>query len=83
MLQLVMLMLLAAQDPGGTLRPGEGSLILRERIRATTATTNIFLLTPRPPDCRNAEEEQIAIEQVRNGELGQCMVRDQSRIRER
>ena len=81
MLQLVMLMLLAAQSGPG---PGSPARIdLRDRLQGPTPVMDKFLIPARPPNCRTAEEEQIALEQIRHGELGQCMVRDDSQARRR
>jgi len=81
MLQLFALMLLAVQDAPG---PGIGEqILLRDRAQGATPVTDKFLIPARPPNCRTEEEEQIALEQIRHGELGQCMVRDQSRTRRR
>ena len=81
MVQLFALMLLLAQD--AEVGPGVGARLIQDRAQAPTPVTDKFLIPTRPPNCRNAEEEQIALEQIRHGELGQCMVRDQSQINRR
>ena len=82
MLQLVMMMMLAAAPPGQG--PGIGEKIqLRDRLQGAMPVTDKFLIPARPPNCKNADEEQLAIEQIRNGELGQCFVRVQPQSRRR
>jgi hypothetical protein len=44
--------------------------------RNATAVTDKFLLPSRPRDCKTDLEVQKAVEQVRNGEAGECWVRD-------
>ena len=81
MVQLFALMLLLAQN--AEVGPGAGTRLIHDRARAPTPVTDKFLIPTRPPNCRTAEEEQIALEQIRHGELGQCMVRDESEARRR
>ncbi len=65
------------------LAPGSGSIgdnrfILRDPLRGPTPVTDKDLRTARPPDCRTVEEVQRAVEQVRNGGIGECFVKDAS-----
>ena len=53
----------------------EGKLQVQDP-RGATAVTDKYLLPSRPPDCKNEIEVQKAVEQVRNGERGECWVRD-------
>ena len=70
MLQLLMLLLIA---PGGSIP--ESRLQVQDP-RSAVAVTDKYLLPSRPPDCKTDEEVQKAVEQVRNGERGECWVRD-------
>lgn len=63
------------------LAPGSGSIgdnrgILRDPLRGPTPVTDKDLRPTRPPDCRTQFEAARAVEQVRNGEKGDCWVRD-------
>ena len=67
MVQLFMLMLMAG--PG----PGTGNIIsIRERIQAPTPVTDKWIIPPKIPDCRNAEETQHALDEKANGFLQSC-----------
>ena len=70
MLQLLMLIALA---PGGPLP--ESKLQVQDP-RGAVAVTDKYMLPSTPPDCKNDAEVQKAVEQVRNGERGDCWVRD-------
>lgn len=55
---------------------GDNRGVLRDPMRGPTPVTDKDLRPSRPPDCRTDAEVQRAVEQVRNGELGDCWVRD-------
>ena len=77
MIHLLMAMLIA---PGGNIP--ESKLQVQDP-RSATAVTDKFLLPSRPPDCKSDAEVQKAVEQVRNGERGECWVRDVSAFNRR
>ena len=63
------------------LAPGSGSIgdnrgVLRDPLRGPTPVTDKDLRPTRPPDCKSDAEVQHAVWQVRNGEKGDCWVRD-------
>ena len=60
----------------------EGKLQVQDP-RSATAVTDKFLLPSRPPDCKTDLEVQKAVEQVRNGESGECWVRNVSAFNRR
>ncbi len=78
MLQILMLILAAGPLPGGTI--GEMNLKLRE-VPSVTPVTDKDLRPQKAPDCRTEAETQRAVIQVRNGEPGECFVRDLSAFR--
>lgn len=78
MLQLVILLFAAPAMAGPPDRVN-----LRDRLEGPTPVTDKWIIPPKAPDCKNAQQEQVAIEQIRNGELGQCFVRDQSKLHQR
>lgn len=55
---------------------GDNRGILRDPLRGPTAVTDKDLRPGRPPDCRTEAEVQRAVQQVRNGEPGDCFVKD-------
>ncbi len=68
--------------------PGSGAIgdnrgILRDPVRGPTPVTDKDLHPSRPPDCRTDADVQRAVEQVRNGEMGECWVRDISAFNRR
>jgi hypothetical protein len=71
MLSLLMLLLAPAEMNN----LGAGKLMTQDP-HAAVAVENKFMLPSRPPDCRTDEETMRAVEQVRNGERGECWVRD-------
>jgi len=73
MLQLLMLLLAAGPLQGGTI--GEMNLKVRE-MPSPTPVTDKDLRPQKAPDCRTEAETQRAVAQVRNGEPGECFVRD-------
>jgi hypothetical protein len=77
MLQLLMLIALA---PAGSIPEGKMQV---QDPRGAVAVTDKYLLPSRPPDCKNEAEVQKAVEQVRNGERGECWVRDVSAFNRR
>jgi len=68
-----LLALLLVGVPPGSLP--EQRLTLRE-TRPLTQVSDKDLRPVRPPDCKNDAEVQHAVEQVRNGQAGDCWVRD-------
>jgi hypothetical protein len=73
MLHLLAAMLLA---PGAMSHP-EINVNIREQ-RVTGPVTDKDIRPVRPPECRTEAEVQLAVQQVRNGEGGDCWVRDAS-----
>ena len=71
MIHLLMALMLA---PSTSI--GESKMMLRDRLQGPTPVTDKDLRPSRPPDCRTDEEVQHAVYQVRNGELGDCFVKD-------
>jgi hypothetical protein len=70
MVQLLMLMLLAAQQGPG---PGSGDrMVIRERVQAPTPVTDLFLLPPKIPDCRNDQQIEQALAEKANGDRQSC-----------
>jgi hypothetical protein len=72
MVHLLMALMLA---PGGG-AIGDNRFILRDPLRGPTPVTDKDLRPVRPPDCRTELEVQRAVSQVRNGEQGECFVKD-------
>jgi hypothetical protein len=67
MVQLFVLLLLAA--PG----PGTGNFMsIRERIQAPTPVSDKFLIPPKIPDCRNDQQIQQALAEKANGDPQSC-----------
>lgn len=63
------------------LAPGSGSIgdtkfMLRDPQQGPTPVTDKLLRPSRPPDCKTDEETRHAVQQVRNGEIGDCFVKD-------
>lgn len=54
----------------------EQQAMMHDRVRGTTPVTDKDLRHVKPPDCKTDDEAQKAIAQVRNGEAGDCFVRD-------
>jgi hypothetical protein len=73
MIHLLMAMMIAAPGSGSI---GESRMILRDPQQGPTAVTDKDLRPGRLPYCRSDAEVQRAVEQVRNGETGDCFVRD-------
>lgn len=71
---LYLLIALAFAPGSGTI--GDNRIILRDPQQGPTPITDKDLRPSRPPDCRSEAEVQRAVEQVRNGEAGECWVRD-------
>jgi hypothetical protein len=69
---LHLLILLAAAAPGG----GRTDVIIRERALAATPVTGMELRPVKMPDCRNDVEVNRALEQLRQGQAGECFIRD-------
>ena len=74
MLHLLAAMLLA---PGGQVAHPETFNNFRE-TRVVAPVTDKDIRPSRPPACRTDAEVQIAVQQVRNGEAGDCWVKDAS-----
>ena len=55
---------------------GDNRGVLRDPLRGPTPVADKDLRPARPPDCRTEADVQRAVEQVRNGEPGDCWVRD-------
>ena len=70
MIHLLVAMMLA---PGGNIP--ESKLQVQDP-RGATAVTDKFISPTRPPDCKTDADVQKAVEQIRNGEAGECWVRD-------
>ena len=70
MMHLLVAMLLAPP-----LTHPEINVAIRESRNATPVTDK-DLRPSRPPDCKTDEDTQRAVSQVRNGESGDCWVRD-------
>ena len=68
MLQLISLMLLAAPVPNGI----PDRVIFRDPIQGPTPVTDKWIIPPKVPDCRNAEEEERALSQRANRERESC-----------
>ena len=66
---LLMLLLLQVSQAGSNLK-------LHDRAQGPTPVTDKDLRPMRAPDCRSEAETQRAVEQVRNGQAGDCWVRD-------
>ena len=62
---------------------GDNRGVLRDPMRGPTPVTDKDLRPSRPPDCRTDADVQRAVEQVRNGEQGDCWVRDASAFNRR
>ena len=71
MLHLLVAMLLA---PGSMSHP-ENNVIFREQ-REVTPVTDKDLRPTRPPECRTEADVQLAVQQVHQGQAGDCWVRD-------
>jgi hypothetical protein len=72
MVSLLALLLVGA-PPGSSLP--ERNLILRD-VKPLTQVSDKDLRPVRPPACKTDAEVQHAVEQVRNGQAGDCWVRD-------
>ncbi len=72
MIPVIVALMLA--PTGGSI--GENRGILRDPQQGPTPITDKDLRPSRPPNCRNEAEVRRAVEQVRNGELGDCWVKD-------
>jgi hypothetical protein len=66
-------LLLAGVPPGSSLP--ERNLILRD-VKPLSQVSDKDLRPVRPPECRTEADVQHAVWQVRNGEQGDCWVRD-------
>ena len=66
---LLMLLLVQVSQSGIMLK-------LPDRAQGPTPVTDKDLRPMRAPDCKSEAETQRAVEQVRNGEAGDCWVRD-------
>jgi hypothetical protein len=66
-------LLLVGVPPGSSLP--ERNIMLRE-TRPLTQVSDKDLRSVRPPDCKTDAEVQQAVLQVRNGQQGDCWVRD-------
>jgi hypothetical protein len=73
MISLLAAMLLA---PGSVAHP-EVNVPLRE-TRVTGPVTDKDLRPTRPPECRTEADVQLAVQQVHQGQAGDCWVRDVS-----
>ncbi len=66
---LLMLLLLAAQQPG----PGPSERMLeRDRTQGATPVTGMFLIPPKIPDCRTKVEVDAAAQAKQAGEFEKC-----------
>jgi len=75
MLMHLLTALLLVQGPGGG-SIGENRFILRDPVQGPMQVTDKDLRPMKAPDCRTEEETQRAVAQVKNGEPGECFVRD-------
>jgi hypothetical protein len=71
---VTLLALMLAGAPNSMSIP-ERNLILRD-VKPLSVVTDKDLRPVRPPDCKNDAEVQRAVWQVRNGQQGDCWVRD-------
>jgi hypothetical protein len=69
-----LLMALMLAPGGGSI--GDNRVILRDPLRGPTPVTDKDLRPSRAPYCRTEVDVQRAVEQVRNGEPGDCFVKD-------
>ena len=69
MLELVVPMLLYSQ---AAISGVPARVDLRDRLQGPTPVTGFVILPPKVPDCRNSEEEQVALEQRRAGVPEMC-----------
>jgi len=69
MLQLLLMLAAAAPPQNGI----PDRVIFRDPVQGPTPVTNLWIIPPKIPDCRNPQEEQVAIEQMHNGDPGQCV----------
>lgn len=69
-----LLFLLLSGAPTGSSMP-DRNIILRD-VRPLSMVTDKDMRPSKPPDCKTAEEVQRAVQEVRNGEAGECFVRD-------
>ena len=76
---LKLLMIMAFAQAGGSLP--ESRVLLPDRAVGPTAVTDKTLRPVRPPDCRTEAEVQKAVAQVRDGQQGDCFVRDLAAFR--
>ena len=76
MLKLLMIMAFQA----GTSLP-DARVLLPDRAVGPTPVTDKMLRPVRPPNCQNEAEVQKAVAQVRDGQQGDCFVRDLSAFR--
>ena len=81
MLQLLIALLLVQPTPG----PGDGGpkFGLPDKASGPMPVTDKDLRPQKAPDCRNEAEIQRAVEQVNNGEAGECFIRDMKRLSRR
>ena len=77
---MLKLLIVVALAQTGTSLP-EARVLLPDRAVGPTAVTDKMLRPVRPPNCQNEAEVQKAVAQVRNGEQGDCFVRDLSAFR--
>ncbi|MCL6677892.1 hypothetical protein LZ519_00950 [Sphingomonas sp. RG327] len=71
MISLLMALMLSPADS-----IGDSRFILRDPLQGATPVTDKDLRPARQPYCRTEADVQRAVAQVRNGEPGDCFVKD-------
>ena len=61
----------------------EGNLKFRDRVVGPTQVTDKDLRPMKAPDCRTEAEIQLTLDQLKNGEPGDCFIRDIRRLSQR
>jgi hypothetical protein len=78
MLQLL-LMLAAAPPMNGV----PDRVIFRDPQNGPTPVTDLWIIPPKLADCRTAQEEEVALDHRRHGEMEQCAPRTKAENRRR
>ena len=71
MLQLIIFMLAAVPPNQGI----PDRVVFRDPLQGPTAVTDLWIIPPKLPDCRTAQEEEVALDHRRHGEMEQCAPR--------
>lgn len=79
MLQLLTLLIAATPIAGGV----PDRIILRDPQQGPTAVSDKFMIPQKAPDCRTQVDVQRALEQLRQGDPGDCFIRDKEALRRR